>query len=409
MNFEWYLALRYFKGKRKGSNFLSFIKIMAITGVAIGSAGLLIALSIVHGFKSTINNKILGFAPHITVSTFAEDPIYRSDTLLTDLEKYPEIRQAQAIVTGQAMIQSPDEVTGIFFKGVDKKQGDVTDLRQYISRGNYNLSDDSTGLPGLVLGSKLANTLNATVGTVLTTYTIEGVPSPLNSPEIKQFRISGIYETGIGQFDDIFALINKEHAKRLFRIPGVHASAVEIRLKDPSKIKSFDERLSAELPFPYYAESIYDKYGNIFAWVELQEQTIPFIISVMIIVAAFNLIGTILMMVIERTRDIGILKTMGTPSRKVRKIFLLEGFFVAGAGLAIGISLSLLFYWLQTSYQIIPLSEQNYYMAYAPVEPHGLDFIIVSVVTIGLCALASWLPARIASNTDPLKVIAYGR
>jgi lipoprotein-releasing system permease protein len=129
----------------------------------------------------------------------------------------------------------------------------------------------------------------------------------------------------------------------------------------------------------------------------------------MIIVASFNLIGTILMMVLERTRDIGILKTMGSQSKRIRSVFLLEGLIVAGTGLAIGITFSLVFAWLQSTYQLIPLSEENYYMAYAPVEPHGLDFVIVAVVTLVLCALASWLPARIASKTDPLTVIAYGR
>lgn len=408
MKFEWYLALRYFKGKRKGSRFLSFIKAMAITGVAVGSAGLLIALSVVHGFKSVIDHKVLGFAPHISVTTFSDDPIYRADTLLPDIKKYPEIAQAQAVVDGQAMIQSSEDVTGAQFKGVDEA-GDVTDIRNYISKGAYDLSTDSTGLPGIVIGADLAKTLGAKVNTVLTAYTMEGIPSPLSSPEIKQFRLTGIYQTGVGQFDDILALVARPYAQQLFEMPESNASAIEIRLKDQSQIKSFDQQLADNLQFPYFTETIYDRYGSIFAWVDLQEQTIPFVISVMIIVAAFNLIGTILMMVLERTRDIGILKTMGAGDRSIRWIFLLEGLFVAIVGLIIGISLSLSFAWLQSTYHIIPLSEQNYYMAYAPVEPHILDFGIVAIVSLLLCALASWLPARIAAKTDPLKVIAYGR
>ncbi|MDR8394129.1 ABC transporter permease [Aliifodinibius sp. S!AR15-10] len=408
MNFEWYLALRYFKGKRKGSRFLSFIKTMAITGVAVGSAGLLIALSIVHGFKSVINTKILGFAPHITVTTYSNDPIYRADTLLATLEKYPEIEQAQAIVSGQAMIQSPDEISGIFLKGVDQ-QGDISQMRSYISEGTYDLTTDSTGLPGIILGAELARNLRSGVGSVLTSYTIQGIPTPLNSPDIQQFRVSGIYQTGIDRFDDVFAMVDRQYARELFKVWSPKANAVEVKLREADQIQIFDAQLTSDMPFPYFTETIYDRYGNIFAWVDLQESTIPFVISVMIIVAAFNLIGTILMMVLERTRDIGILKTMGAPDKSVKYVFLLEGFFVAAVGLVIGIALSLLFVWLQSTYHIIPLSEQNYYMAYAPVEPHGLDFLIVSVVTFLLCSLASWLPARVASKTDPLKVIAFGR
>lgn len=408
MNFEWYLAKRYFQGKRKGSRFLSFIKTMAITGVAVGSAGLLIALSVVHGFKSVIDNKVLGFAPHITVSTFNEGTIYRADTLVTHLKSYPQVDEAQAVVFGQSMIQSPEDVTGTMVKGVDRGE-DVTDIRDYINQGTYDLSTDTTGLPGIVVGADMAKNLNADIGSVITAYTVEGIPSPLSSPEIKQFRLSGTYQTGIGQFDDILALVARPHAKKLFQVPETNASAVEIRLQDQSQISSFGEKLSEELRFPYFTETIYQRYSSIFAWVDLQEQTIPFVISVMIIVAAFNLIGTVLMMVLERTRDIGILKTMGAGDKSIRRIFLFEGLFVAFVGLAIGISLSLIFAWLQSTYHIIPLSEENYYMTYAPVEPHMLDFLLVAGVTIVLCALASWLPARIASKTDPLKVIAYGR
>jgi len=381
---------------------------MAITGVAVGSAGLLIALSVVHGFKSVIDHKVLGFAPHIAITTFSDEPIYRADTLLPEIKKYPEVAQAQAVVDGQAMLQSPDEVTGTQFKGVDES-GDVTDIRNYIKKGKYDLSTDSTGLPGIVIGADLAKTLGANINSVLTAYTIEGIPSPLSSPEIKQFRLTGIYQTGIGQFDDIFAMVARPYAQQLFEMPTTSASSIEIRLRDQSQISSFGQKLADDLEFPYFTETIYDRYSSIFAWVNLQEQTIPFVISVMIIVAAFNLIGTILMMVLERTRDIGILKTMGAGDKSIRWIFLLEGFFVAVVGLLIGISLSLLFAWLQSTYHIIPLSEQNYYMAYAPVEPHLVDFGIVAIVTLVLCALASWLPARIAAKTDPLKVIAYGR
>ncbi len=162
-------------------------------------------------------------------------------------------------------------------------------------------------------------------------------------------------------------------------------------------------------PFPFFTESILEKFYSIFAWVELQEQMIPLVIGVMIIVAAFNLIGAVLMMILERTRDIGILKTIGTKSSIVRRIFLFEGLLVSFVGLVIGIGISLLFAYLQLEFQIIPLSEENYYMNYVPVEPHLLDFLIVTLVTTILCALASWIPARVAAKTDPLKVISYGR
>ena len=408
MKFESYLALRYFRGTRKGAKFLSFIKMMAITGVAIGSAGLLIALSIVHGFKTTINGKVLGFAPHVTITTFSEQPIYRADTMMVFLDRFEEIESKQIISQGRVMIQTKDGVTGTMLKGVDSS-GDISLLKDYISQGAFDLSSKENDFPGIVLGSKLAQQIRAEVGSTITVYTADGIPSVTNSPEIQQYRLTGIFQTGIDLFDDVYAVASRESTLGLFGLSPIEGHAIELKLKDPNGVEAFDAMIDEYLPFPYYEDTIQSKYGNIFAWVELQESMIPLVISVMIIVAAFNLIGTVLMMVLERTRDIGILKTIGSKSSIIRKVFLLEGIMVGTIGLVIGILISLLFAWLQLEYQMIPLSEENYYMSHAPVEPHFFDFVIVTVVTITLCALASWLPARIAAKTDPLKVISYGR
>ena len=411
MNFEWYLALRYFKGNRKGARFLSFIKIMSITGVAVGSAGLLIALSVVHGFKSTINNKVLGFAPHYTISTqsFIKPTIERADTMMSFLDReFPEITKKQPVVQGQVMIQTKDDISGTIFKGVDEKGG-VSNLYQYVKDGEFDLSIQENGMHGIVIGTKLASQLSATIGDIVTTYTVNGVPSLINSPEIKQFIITGIYKTGIDQFDDVFVIVEREQARQLFKLRPNEANAIEIKLEDENQIESFEDKLIAALSFPFFPESILEKFAGIFAWVELQEQMIPLVIGVMIIVAAFNLIGAVLMMILERTRDIGVLKTIGTKSSTIRRIFLFEGLLVSFVGLIFGIGISLLFAYIQLQFELIPLSQENYYMSYVPVEPHLLDFLIVTVVTTILCGLASWIPARVAAKTDPLKVISYGR
>ena len=408
MNFTWFLAYRYFRGRTSGSSFLSFIKIMAVTGVAIGSAGLLIALAIVHGFKSVIQEKILGYGTHISVMTYTDDPLYRGDTLTVFLNTLPGVDASQAVVYSQGMVQTRDFVEGSFIKGVDS-DGDLSDIRQYIRYGVYDLGKNEEGLPGAVIGARLARNLNASPGSVLTVYAIQGMPSPLNLPQIRQFHVSGIYHTGIDQFDDILVLVDRQYARELFEIPEPHATQVELRVKNLDEIHDIRSMLDEKLPFPYYVETIYQRYRNIFAWINLQEQTIPFVIAVMIIVAAFNLIGTVLIMVLERTRDIGILKTMGAQDKSVRSIFLIEGLIVGIAGLLIGVFLSLAFYVIQDTWQIIPLPEESYYMSSAPVQPRWFDFLIVSTVTLILCALASWVPARVAARLNPLSVISYGR
>lgn len=381
---------------------------MAIGGVAIGAAGLLIALSVVHGFKSVIEEKILDFGNHITVYTHTNQPIFRADTLEVYLRNIPEIRDAQAVVYGQGMVQAGSFVDGTFIKGVHV-DGDLSNLRDYVVAGTYSLHIQESGRPGIVMGSRLARTLGVTPGRTITVYTVRGAPSIDNFPEIMQFELTGIYQTGIDKFDDTLVLIDRELAAGLFQLDWPKADQIDVSVYDISQIQALHHQLFQRLRFPYFNETIYMRYSNIFAWINLQEQTIPFVISVMIIVAAFNLIGTILMMVLERTKDIGILKTIGTKDSSVRAIFLYEGLMVGAIGLSIGITISLLFWWIQGTYELIPLSEENYYMSTAPVKPRLSDFLIVTVVTMSLCALASWLPARVASRMNPLNIIHFGR
>ncbi len=409
MRFEWFLASRYFRDKRRSSSsFLSFIKIMAVAGIAIGAGGLLIAFSIVHGFKSVIQEKIMGYGAHITVTTYQEGPIEQADTLTAFIESEPGVEQAQPVIYGQGMIQSRELADGTFIKGVDR-EGDLTDIRRYITSGDYNLGMSDAGRPGVVIGSRLARNLDVEVGRTVTLYAIDGVPSPVNMPKLRQFHVTGIYSTGIDQFDDVMVLMDRQHARYLFQIDEPAASQIEIRVENLDDIEAVAANLSDHLSFPLNTRTIYQTYSSIFAWINLQEQTIPFVIAVMIIVAAFNLIGTILMMVLERTRDIGMLKTMGATNKHIKRIFLTEGMIVAAVGLTIGILLSVLFNFVQGTWEIIPLPEESYYMDAAPVEPRWYDFVIVTGATFVLAALASWLPARVASRMDPVRILTFGR
>lgn len=403
-----FIALRYFTGKRKGASFLSFAKIISVAGVAVGSAGLLIALSIVHGFKSTIQEKIIGFGAHISITTMVDEPIFRADSLVTYLSNEPLIETVQPVLMGQVMIQHKQSVEGTFIKGVPES-GDVTDLRNYIRSGSYSLSTGSDGIPSLVIGAELARNLGAEAGDVLTVYTVNGLPSSGNLPDIRRFRVGGVYETGIDRFDDVFVLGSLDVVRQVVGIEFPAAHSIDIRVKDVTQIRTLESKLDTVVPFPYLVETVYLRYANIFAWIRLQEQTVPLVIGVMILIAAFNLIGTVLMMVLERVRDIGILKTMGATQVQIRRIFLAEGMIVGIVGLAIGITLAAVFSWAQGTYGIIPLDQENYYMSTAPVEPNVIDYIWVSGVTMLLCMAASWLPSNVAAKINPLNVIQFGR
>lgn len=397
------MATRYFGTKRSEGKFLSFIRLMAIGGIAVGSAGLLIALAIVHGFKSVIHNKIMGYGPEIVIQTFSDYPIYRTDTLLTFLSKELEIAHAQPVVEAQVMIQVGDRVEGVYLRGLESEDK-ITKLTEYIRKGNYLNKDD-----GVILGAKLAKNLSADTALPAFLYSINGVPSSLNPPDIRKAYIIGIYEIGIDKFDEAIVLAPINWSRSFLNYQEHQSDKIFIKTKPGTDILKYSAILNEKLPYPLHTETVFETYKSIFAWVNLQEQTIPLVISVMIIVAAFNLIGTVLMMVLERTRDIGILKAMGATNRTIKAIYLLQGSLIALIGLIIGLGISYLFIWLQSTYQIITLPQENYYMSTAPVEPHLSDTVLVCGITFVLAWLAAYLPSQVAAQINPLKVIAFGK
>lgn len=374
----------------------------------MGSAGLLIALMIVHGFKAVIQEKTLEFGPNITIETYGGQRIDQADTLVQWVRDFDGVADAIPVLQGQGMVQRGNLVEGSFIKGVPY-EGDLTGIPGFVKMGDFSLESDENGRYGAVVGIRLARRLDLEVGSTITIFAARGLPSQDNQPSIAQFEVRGIYQTGIEQFDDVSVYLHIDQTRRLFEFDTQQASIIEVEVSEPDAISTVNEEINDVIFFPYYAASIYETYGNIFAWINLQEQTIPIIIGVLVLIAAFNLIGAILMMVLERTRDIGILKTMGTTDQQIRRIFLFEGLLVAFWGLFIGILIALSFFWVQDTWQLIPLSEDNYYMAYAPVQIQAMDFVWVSMITLALCLMASWLPAGVAARIPMLRVIAFGR
>jgi lipoprotein-releasing system permease protein len=363
---------------------------------------------IVHGFKAVIQEKTLEFGPNITIETYGGQRIDQADTLVQWVKAFDGIADAIPVLQGQGMVQSGNLVEGSFIKGVPY-EGDLTGIPGFVKMGDFSLESDENGRYGAVVGIRLARRLGVEVGSTITIFAARGLPSLDNQPSIAQFEVRGIYQTGIEQFDDVSVYVHIDQTRRLFEFDTQQASIIEVEVSEPDAISTVNEEINDVIFFPYYAASIYETYGNIFAWINLQEQTIPIIIGVLVLIAAFNLIGAILMMVLERTRDIGILKTMGTTDKQIRRIFLFEGLLVAFWGLFIGILIALSFFWVQDTWQLIPLSEDNYYMAYAPVQIQAMDFVWVSMITLVLCLMASWLPAGVAARIPMLRVIAFGR
>lgn len=227
----------------------------------------------------------------------------------------------------------------------------------------------------------------------------------MRPPKVKQFHVSGIFETSLANFDELYVFTDIEIARSLLEYRPDEVTRYDLSLHAGFDPRGVAETIDEDLTFPVMARSIYDVYRSLFAWVNLQENIIPLVIGIIILVAAFNIIGTLLMIILEKTREIGILSSMGVSAASLRKLFLTLGLYIGVAGVAFGEVTALILAWIQLRFSIIPLPEEAYYMSTAPIQLNLFDFIIVGVLTLIMCASASYIPARFAARIEPIKAI----
>ena len=410
------MALRYLvgaQGREEGRRFLRFITYVAVGGVAVGVAALLLALTIVRGFSREIEAKIVGFGAHVQVESFQDAPLSNAGEMLRDIGEIEAVANVAPVVTEFALLRrSSTEIDGVGLWGTDHLPAY---LAEHMTEGTADLAPDSTGRAGLVIGEKLARLLNTNVGDRVTVFSMRSMAggggpsrSPLGArPRVKQFRITGIYETSLANFDEIHVFTDLAVARELLEYGPDEVTRFDLTLHDVQQADAVALDIEEVYGFPVMARTIYQVYRGLFAWVNLQEAIIPFVIGVMIIVAAFNIVGTLLMIILEKTREIGVMASMGASRQIIRRLFLWLGLFVGAAGTAIGLGIALVLALLQQRYDIIPLPEEAYYMSTAPVELNPFDFILVGIISLILCALAAYIPARFASRIEPLKVIRF--
>jgi lipoprotein-releasing system permease protein len=351
--FEWFVALRYLRGaqgRTGGTRFLRFVTFVGIGGVAVGVAALLLALMVVRGFSSEIEGVVLNGLP----------------------------------------------------------EGAPTFLRERLVDGTFELREEEGRQPGIVIGEGLANLLGVGVGdAVMGLASRESAQPLLGRPRVVGFVVEGIYETGLADFDRTFAYVGIGSARRLLGLADTEATRLEILLDDIAGAQATADRINVEPGLPLFARSIYQVQANLFAWVNLQQSIVPLVIGVIILVAAFNIIGLLLMVILEKTREIGILRSMGAGASAVRRLFVALGIVVGSVGTSLGLLLALAMGLLQDRFGIIPLPQEAYYIDTAPVELQALDFVLVAAVSLLLCAIASYVPARVAARVEPVRAIRF--
>ncbi|MDE2731211.1 MAG: ABC transporter permease [Bacteroidota bacterium] len=408
-----FVAWRYLRGVqgRDGDRrFLRFILIIAVGGVAIGVAALLLALAIVRGFSEEIEAKIIGFGAHIQIENVRNEPLDQAETLTAHVIRHEAVAYVQPVVSEFALLRrSAREIDGVNLWGTDMLP---TYLQGAIVDGSRALGEDSSGATRLIMGRSLADRLQLEIGetvTMLSTRTLSGSAAELvrARPRFKQLTVTGIFETSLADFDETYVFTHIDAARQFLAYASDEVTRLDVMLHDAAQAPDIVRDLDGELGLGVLSRTIYEIYRGLFAWVSLQEAIIPLVIGILIVVAAFNIMGILLMVVLEKTREIGILTAMGTTRRGIRHLYMLLGGLIGGAGTAAGISLALVLCLLQMRFGIIPLPAEAYYISVAPVSLRWTDFVLVGMIALVLCTASSYFPARYASRIDPIRVIRF--
>ncbi len=406
------MSLRYLKGaegQKEGQSFLRFITYVAIGGVALGVAALLLALAIVRGFSREIEDKIVGFGAHIQVTNYVQGaPLEDAGALQAQLAGFDGVSRVSGVVEQPVLLrQSEEAVDGVVLLGMNQAP---SYLQERVEYGDFKLRSSDDEHPGLVVGSELADRLGLDVGQMVTAFALQeggGGTANLQRPRVKQFRIRGVYNTSLKDIDDVYVFGSLRAARWLGGVSSGSMSRFNVTVADPSRIDSLAAQIETHMGFPISTRTIYQQYAGLFAWVNLQQSIIPLVIGVIVLVAAFNIIGTLLMLILEKTREIGVLKSLGTTDGALKRLFLGLGLLIGGVGTGIGTILALSAALLQQHLGLISLPAEAYYMTTAPIELNLFDFLLVGAVTIVLCGLAAYVPARVAARVEPVRTIHF--
>ena len=404
MSYPSFIAKRYLHSTRN-AGFFSFITAIATLGVTLGTATLIIALSVLGGFEREITEKVVGFTSHVQVLSFQNQPLknYLQNAGLIE-RTFPAVRSVAPFVSREALIRSRDAVDGILLKGIDPLADNST-TRKYIVAGKYDLDREQGALPKIVVGRKLATKLSLDIGAKATVFGI-GRLVEQGQARVMQFRVTGIYESGMSDYDDVYAFTDLADAQTLFQL-GDAVSGYDLLLTQIDSAASVAGGVQELLGYPHYGRTVFETYRNLFSWIELQKKPVPIILGLIIIVATVNIIGTLLMMVLDKTKEIGILASMGATRWGITRIFLRQGFTIALTGTAFGNLLALGVCFAQMEFKFFSLPSDIYFMTSVPVLLKPGYFLLVSALTIMLCMLSSIVPARLASKLHPVNAIRF--
>lgn len=414
MSLEWYIARRYLSSRR-GPRFLSLITLIAVGGVFVGVMALIVVTAVMSGLQRDLRDKILGTNPHIWVTTFGDALRLEGWESLTERVREVDgvVAAAPFVNTQVGVVNQAGHAEGAVLRGIDPNvPGEpITEIVAKLRSGDVSLGPTQSGYPPLLLGDALADRFGLFPGDVVVLMSIQdvrlnpltGIPDPIR----RQFEVAGRFRTGMYEYDNSFVYTTLEAAQDVSGL-GQAVSGLEVRVRDAMRSDEMGDRITEELGgYPYRTEDWKTMNSSLFDALKLEKMAMGVILLLIVIVAAFNIISTLVMVVTDKTREIGILKSMGLRSSQVQRIFMLQGVVIGTMGSLLGAAMGLLLTWLLDRYEFIKIPGDVYFIDRLPVAFDWLDISVILVLSMLISFLATIYPARQAAHLYPLDAIRH--
>jgi lipoprotein-releasing system permease protein len=408
MRFELAVALRYLRAKRK-QTFLSVVSFISVLGIILGVMALIIALALMTGFQEDIQQKILGASAHVMIYPAGSRGLPEINRTMKIVLNDPQVLSAAPVVYGKVLVYTAAGANGILLKGIDPKEEQrVTELSSTADKGAIaSLADPNAERDGIILGADLAKTLHVKKGDLVTLVSPESLLSPLGlMPKFKKLKVLGAFHSGLYEYDTSWALVSMKMAQRLFSL-GDGVTLIEAKIRDIYAAEKVSDRLQKQLGSSYITDNWIHQNQSLFSAMKLEKIMIFITIALIVVVAAFNIVSTLVMVVLDKNKDIAILMAMGSTSKQIMRIFMLQGILIGIAGTVVGAVLGFSISWFMNYYRVIRLPLDVYFIPYLPFHVRLFDFIAITGIALLITFTSTLYPAYRASHINPAEALRY--
>jgi lipoprotein-releasing system permease protein len=424
MSFEFFISLRYLRAKRK-QIFVSIITFISIAGIFLGVAALIIVLAVMNGFETDLRNKILGINSHVVLMQYT-GAMKDYQKVMNEVEKVEGVVASTPFIFSQAMLKNEGRTSGVILRGMSvdsafkvinlgkMHEGNIAYLSEK-ERSTLELGKDKSMLPGIVIGKELAKNIGLLLFDPVNIISPMGISTPMGMvPKMKKFVVVGIFDSGFYEYDSTLAYVSLRDCQDFLNL-GEQVTGIEIKVNDIYKANIIAKSIERKLGFPFWARNWMEMNKNLFSALKLEKRVMFIILSLIVLVAAFNIICTLIMIVMEKNKDIAILKSMGATSASIMKIFVYQGVIIGAigtlmgciGGLAVALNLEKLSVSIENLFGFKILPGDVYYLSQLPSQVNYSDVVIIIIGTMLICFLSTIYPSRRASKLDPAEALRY--